>query len=153
MVAVGVGAGVWAATGSPLAIPVAIGTGVLIDADHVLDFLDWFVSGDKRRMYVLFHAWEVSILGLLSLLFLGHPLFVAAVLGYTGHLVADSLANRTHPLAYFMLYRLYRGFDRRYLTLNPDAMSLMLHRHDVPLWARIEPWLYRLVYRARARQR
>ena len=118
---------------------------MFIDSDHVLDYLDWILRGHKRYMLVLFHAWEYSLIGLGILAGLWyHPVFLAAVLGHIGHVTADSLANSTHPLAYSIMYRVSRGFRLDKLTRTPTPV---MPESGVPLWARIEPWLWRLIHR------
>ena len=85
-----IGVAVWKATDSPLAVPAAIVTGVLIDGDHVLDFLDWFLKGYRRHMLVLLHAWEYLIALFVVMLFWQNPIYIAAVLGYAAHVTSES---------------------------------------------------------------
>ena len=63
----GIGTGVWVFTGSPLALPAAVGAGVLIDADHALDYYNWYVRRDTRFLFLPLHALELSVV-LLALL-------------------------------------------------------------------------------------
>lgn len=151
MVSVGIGGGVWAATGSALAVPAAVATGVLTDADHLLDFYLMYVKKDRRRVFVLFHAWEYAILGLaLALGVWHHSIMVAGVLGYLGHLVGDQIGNRPkHPLAYSIVYRMRSGFERSRLFQGaPVTLSEQLHG-SIPLWRLIEPRLLSLSSRFR----
>ena len=145
MISLGIGGGVWAATESPLALPVAIATGVLIDTDHALDFFNWYVKRDQRYFLVLFHAWEYSAigLGLMSALWY-HPLFLAALMGHLGHLIADQLMNSLHPMAYSIGYRSFYRFDRkRFMGERLFPLSKVLHA-NLPFWLQIEPWLFRI---------
>jgi hypothetical protein len=130
-----------------MAVPVAIATGVLTDADHVVGLFD---SIRSRYMLSLFHAWEYSFIALAVLLvFWYHPLFLAAILGHLGHLLGDQLAHRVYPLTYFITYRASRGFARRRIGPCRGEPSDSFSGELVPLWGRVEPWLWRLVSRAR----
>ena len=152
---VGVGAGVWATTGSPLALPAAAAAGVLPDADHLLDYYNWFVRKDERRLLLVLHAWELVVIALaLSLTVWRHPVFLAGAIGYFGHVAGDQLANRpTQPMIYFMLYRAYVGFDRaRMFEKWPASVSESLHL-KVPMWRHIEPRLLRLASMVRGKGR
>ncbi len=148
-VSVGVGAAVWAGTGSPLAVPVAAATGVLTDVDHVIDYFNLFVRRDDRRVFVVFHAWEYSLLSILIVLGVWyHPLLLAAALGHLGHVTAGHLANRpAHPLAYSIAYRTAAGFDWRRLFGEPPASFLDSMGGKIPMWRYIEPGLDRLASR------
>ena len=115
---------------------------MLIDADHALDYYNWYVRRDARFLFLPLHAWELSIvlLGLLAVWY--HPLLLAVALGHLGHLVADQLGNRLYPLAYSIGYRALRRFDRDHLTGDPPptTFSEVLEVH-VPLWVRVRPGL------------
>lgn len=150
MVSLGIGGGVWAATGSPLAVPVAFAAGVLIDTDHALDFYNWYVRGDGRYLLLPFHAWEFSFVGLVLLLAVWHhPLFLAAVLAYLGHLIGDQVANSMHPMAYSALYRLAHRFDRELLTEQRLFSLSKVLEANIPFWGQIEPRLLRIASRLR----
>ena len=131
-----------------MAIPTAVATGVLIDADHVPDYYLWYWKRDRRRIFVPLHAWEFVIAGLVMLLVAWHgPVILAAVLGYLGHLTSDQLRNRlAHPLTYSILFRLYARFDRVRLAGDvPETFEEAFHM--VPLWGVIGPRVTALVYR------
>ena len=64
--AVGIGAVAWFTTGSPLAIPVALATGVLVDVDHVADFFDGMLAYVGETKVLL---WAIAVLAV-KLLFL-----------------------------------------------------------------------------------
>jgi len=126
-----------------MAIPAAAATGVLLDTDHVLDFYYWFAKKDKRRLLLLFHAWEYAAIGLV--LIAGgwdDPVFVAAVLGLLGHVVSDQIGNRPADLfTYSIAYRASRGFrSESMFTKMPATLSETLHS-NIPLWRFIEPGL------------
>jgi hypothetical protein len=129
---------------------VAFAAGVLPDVDHVLDFFDPKDSGRARLMLRPFHAWEYFLASLVVVLALySEPLFWAAVLGYLSHLVLDQIANRTHPMAYSIIYRAAKGFRRRHLTSHIFDPSYLATRESMPFWGRLEPFLWRLVTRLR----
>ena len=146
-VSVGIGAAVWAATREPLALPAAFVAGALNDADHLLDYYLWFVRKDRRRLYLIFHAWEYAVVALaLSLTIWQHPVLLAAALGHIGHLIGDQLANRPKSkLAYSMVFRMSAGFDHRRLFEElPTTLSQALGR-SIPLWSLIETRLPRRI--------
>jgi len=145
----GIGAGIWSITGSPLAVPASVAAGVLVDLDHISDFFEPQEEGRLRYMLRFFHAWEYFLMALAVLLtFSQHPLFLAAVLGYLSHLALDQFTNRSHPLAYFILFRASRRFERRRLTPHIFEESYRrLLEAPKPWWARLEPTLWRLVTR------
>ena len=81
----GIGGSVWAATGSLMAVPAAAAAGVLVDADHILDYFNWYWRRDLRRVFLLLHGWEMGIVGLLVVLAGAyHPVFSCGRLGISG---------------------------------------------------------------------
>lgn len=101
----------------------------MIDIDH---FLDYFLNHsykldfkdmygklsrvELRRVYIIFHSYEFAFcLWLLASFFNSNVLLVAFATGYTVHIVLDQLVNPITVPAYFLLYRIYRKFDRKYL--------------------------------------
>ena len=144
-----IGVTVWKATGNPSAVPAALVTGVLIDGDHVLDWIDWIYQGYRKHMIVLLHAWELVVVLLASLMIWHHPIFVAAVLGYVGHVITDHLLNSTYPWTYFLSYRVYRRFRSEWLhkSVPPDPIV-----GPAPFWANFEPTVWKLVRWRRKRR-
>ena len=134
-------------------MPAAVAAGVLIDSDHVLDYYRWYVNTDRRQVFVLFHGWEYAIAGAaLGLTLAYHPLLLAALLGYVGHLVGDQLANKPiHPLAYSIGYRAYRGFNRSKLFRDSSATFSEAMNESIPLWGLIEPRLLSMADMVRRR--
>ncbi len=127
-----------------MALPVAAATGVLNDVDHTLDYYLWYVKKDKRRAFLLFHGWEYSIAGLiLAAAVWAHPVFLAATLGHLGHLIGDQIGNRPeHPLAYSLVYRTSRRFQRNKLFGESRQRNLSeALEQSIPLWHLIEPRL------------
>ena len=140
-----VGGGVWLATGSPVAAGAAFGTGVLIDVDHLYDYYQRYVKRKKNKVYVLFHAWEYSLIGLLILtMVLYHPVFLGALLGHIAHVTTDHLVNRLSPFGYSILYRLSKRFDRTYIAPHSHKeISYGFLNKLLPLDRWPEHWLER----------
>ena len=59
-ISAGIGTGVWGVTGSPTAGGVALGVGVLIDVDHLVDYYRWYILRKNGKIFLIFHAWEYS---------------------------------------------------------------------------------------------
>ena len=136
-----------------MAVPAAVATGVLIDVDHVLDFYYYFAKKDTRRLFLIFHAWEYTIIALaLTIGAWQNPVLVAGGLGLLGHLVGDQIANRpAHPLTYSLVFRVYTRFDRTIMfPETPTTLSETLH-HNIPLWRLIEPRLIGIARRFRSK--
>jgi hypothetical protein len=143
-VAAAVGGAVWAATGEPMAMPVAFGAGVLIDVDHVLDYYNWFIRRDRHSCFLVLHAWEYAAVGLaLAAGVWQHPLAFATVLGYIGHLALDNTANPVNRGTYSLAYRAWRRFDRKALVFEERTLQETLRRY-IPFWKRVEPLALRL---------
>jgi hypothetical protein len=103
--AVGGGA-VWAVTGEPLSLPVAVASGVAIDVDF---FLYRFPIAIK-----LLHGWEwlaaLMAVGLVA----GFPWWVAAAAaGYGLHIAGDQMYNQRKWWWYFLTYRTWKRYRRR----------------------------------------
>ena len=140
-----VGTGVWLFPGSVLALPAAVAAGVLVDSDHLIEYADWYLRGRRRYMIVFFHAWEyVLAAGFVLAMIWFHPIFLGALLGHAGHLITDQLANRPHPFAYSIVYRISQRFNFERLSGTNNGPTTMRNQH-VPIWGRIEPWLWRLL--------
>ncbi len=107
------GAAVWAGTGEPITLPIAIAAGVLPDADHLLDYYLKFVKKTRRFRFYLLHGWEYLIAGLvIYLFFVNEPWMLAIVTGYATQIILDQIshARETWPLAYFVTYRALTKF-------------------------------------------
>ena len=93
------------ALGGGRRLPAALLAGFFVDFDH---FVDFFV-GRGKRMILPLHGWEYAPLWLLvdRRLRLGGALVGAFVV----HLTMDQVWNeKRSPLAYFLAYRVARGF-------------------------------------------
>lgn len=147
-----IGVAVWVGGGSPLAVPVALAAGVLPDLDHVIDYLDSKDAGWQRHMFRPFHAWEYFFLAsIVALAFYSNQLFLVAIFGYLSHIAIDQLGNRTHPLAYTLTYRVFKGFRRRVLTPHLFDPGYRIERQPMPNWARLDPTLWKIVVAVRNR--
>ena len=139
-ISTGIGAGLWGITGSPVAGGTALAVGVLTDIDHLFDYYRWYARRQKGRVYLLFHAWEYSIVGLLVLgLVYYHPVMLAVVLAHLGHVATDHFHNRLAPWGYFLTYRAFVRFDSAHIT--PDHNVL----HSYKTWPRLFPFGYLLL--------
>jgi len=136
IISTAVSAGVYAASRSWTLTSLSWIAGVLIDVDHVLDYLVtqkrldpypmMFKHFDRQRSkkcYLWLHGFEwIPVIGLLSWT-LGQPLAGSAILmGYSQHLLLDQWANGLHPLFYFLTFRAANGFEAEKLGVleKPD---------------------------------
>ena len=142
-----VGVGVGAATGSPEAGALALGVGVLMDADHLFDFYQWYIRGRPNRLYIFLHGWEYSAAGIIALAAVFfHPLFLAAVLGHLVHVATDGLHNRLSPYAYFVTYRIAKRFDAAFIAPGYNVMeSYRGWPRMIPFGHRLNPWFQRRI--------
>lgn len=146
-ISAGIGAGVWGATGSPAAGGVALGVGVIIDIDHLFDYYMWYVRRKKGKLFLLLHAWEYSIAGLL---FVGlayyHPILIAAVLAHLGHVATDHFHNGLAPRVYFVTYRAMIRFNSADIAPNQDLrLAYKYWPSLLPFGKRLEPWYQRKI--------
>lgn len=127
------------ASGSVALAAVAAVASVLIDLDHVTDYVlyrrgfhglaDFFEScneGRLSKLYLVMHAWEwQAALWLLWLTGLAPAVVGMLALGMTWHLVLDQFGNRNIvlPLFYFIAFRASRNFDGDRLYRVPPALA------------------------------
>lgn len=119
------GALYWAG-GTPDAAAIAGASSVLVDVDHVVDYL-WLTRGrfkaksffsdygDHRtaKLVLFLHSWELAFLALALAWFWPAPAWVWCVMGgWIFHLVCDQIFNRVGPPFYFISYRFLKGFER-----------------------------------------
>ena len=144
-ISTGLGAGVATFTGSPWAFATTLGTGILVDADHVLDYYRWYVRHKIHRVFYLLHAWEhLAILVAISALSDWHPLLIGTTLGYLSHLIADQLGNDPYPLSYSIIYRAIHGFNISRVSpwrVNGTLEELATSLQDLPFGKRLAPRL------------
>lgn len=137
-----VGGGVWAATGSWSAGGLTVAVGVLMDADHLYDYYQWYIKKRPDKLYVLLHAWEYSIAGLALLAAeFYHPLFLAVVAAHLSHVITDHFYNRVAPLGYSIIYRIVKKFDASVIAPRHSPSKAYWHFLDVlPFGRRLAPW-------------
>ena len=98
--------------------------GILIDVDHVLDyvreygfradireFLRVFYTSRFRKVVLLFHAWElVAGLFIVSWLTGWNEVLLGLGIGTFHHLLLDQFGNGMRPLGYFLGFRILKRF-------------------------------------------
>jgi hypothetical protein len=104
-----------------------LASGILIDLDHILDYLlthrmrfrrqdffRYFYEQQYQKLFLLFHGWEwVALWGVLAWK-TGWDSWPAGVfIGMGHHLVLDQMSYGPGPGGYSLLWRLKNGFDRR----------------------------------------
>ena len=137
---------VWALSDSPEAVPVAMVTAVLVDADHVFEVFAPRIARSSGLTFRFLHGWEYGIISFALLLVIGlEPLFMAAVLGYLSHLFLDQISNRKHILYYFVVFRALRQLRRRRAARESNrSKAFGVSSVNRPLWGRMEPQLWRI---------
>ena len=138
---------VWAVSDSPEAGVLTVGVGVLMDLDHLYDYYQWYIRRKRNRIYVLLHAWEYSVVGVvLPASVLYHPLFLAAVVAQLSHVATDHFHNRLSRFGYSIIYRLLKGFDAAQVSPHYDVVyAYRSWPRLVPLGKRLEPWFQRRI--------
>ncbi len=99
------GGAVWAATGEWPALPIALATGVLPDADHLLDYYNWYVRGNRKRIFFIFHGWEYVLALLAAYMLFTSPLILAALVAYVTHVGSDQIFNSCYRWTYSIIAR------------------------------------------------
>jgi len=113
----------------------AVISGVLIDLDHILDYL--FFAKDKfsiknfftwcnkslwDRLAVVFHSWELMIIFVVLCCLFHNPILIGTVAGALLHLIMDQFMNYKtapiHKLFYFLIFRTSKGFRRKYILVE-----------------------------------
>ena len=102
------GGSVWAVTGEPLALPVAVAAGVAIDVDYLLYRFPMAIK--------LLHGWEWFAALLAAGILTGFPWWVtAAAVAYGLHIAGDQMVHRRGRWWYFLTYRTWQRYRRRKL--------------------------------------
>lgn len=140
-----VGGAVWAGTGNPATLPIAIAAGVLPDGDHLLDYYFRYVRRDRRFVFLLLHAWEYFFIGLILYLFVwNEPWMLAIVAGYASQLVLDQISHGkggewTMYLITFRAARRFASSDRDRRPRRREYKSLI---DSLPFGGQaVERWL------------
>jgi hypothetical protein len=121
--------------------------GVLTDVDHLFDFYQCYVRRKRSKIYLLFHAWEYSILLLLLVgIFYYHPVPLAAAVAHLGHVATDHFHNGISPWGYSITYRAFVRFETACVTPNHDVLdSYKSWLNLIPFGTRLEPWYQRKI--------
>ena len=130
MLSAAAGVVVWGITKEPLAVPLAVAAGVLVDGDHLLDQFWHFYLHKKPAALVVLHAWEWLAVLVAVCVWLSFPWWLVAVtVGYAGHLATDQRYNGVYTMGYFIIHRAYHAFDidqfSRAWRLNPPIESFI----------------------------
>ena len=114
---------VWATGGSPISVLIGIAAGVLPDADHLVDFYNWYIRRNRTKWLLLLHAREYLAIMIAIYVFIGYPTWLLAViLGYATQIGADLIANPSYWHTYSITSRVLKRFDRKAITPNdPDV--------------------------------
>jgi hypothetical protein len=107
-------------------------SGILMDLDHVIDymlehglrfdirgFFRFFAEERYKRLTLIFHGWEwLLILFVLSWLTRWNILITGVFIGFSQHLLLDRLYNISRFSSYSFLYRLSVGFKPELIYLK-----------------------------------
>ncbi len=106
--------------------------GIFVDIDHLPDYWLYrrkmvidrkFFTQDYHvmfgRIFVILHCFEFVLVMLIIYNMTKYTPIIGAIVGYTAHLITDSLTNGVHPLTYFLTYRLIKKFDTKILLEAP----------------------------------
>jgi len=132
IVSLSLSAALWFFTRSFYAALLCLGSGLFLDADHIIEYIIHFgwkglnydhlyhvcenteknIPGIKRfkKLYLLFHSVEVLILLWLVTIVTKNMYILAMALGYSSHIALDIIGNRAHPSSYFLIIRAMKGF-------------------------------------------
>lgn len=117
--------------------------GVLIDADHFLDYflnrgfsynlMEIYEVLDKSRIkkiFLILHSYELLAIFWVSIFLIPlNSLCLAMAIGFTQHIFFDQIFNPVNSRAYFLSYRIINKFDRDFI-MNPAKMSYKTHGED-----------------------
>jgi hypothetical protein len=139
-----IGAAIYLTYHDVLSTVLAMGASVLIDVDHLIDYIITQKRIDPlekvmkafesfnivRKNYFFFHSWEIAIALLVLSFVWPHEFIVATLFGYSIHMTIDQVYN-THLLGkfnsknafYFFLFRLKHNFDVLPLRKYPEAFD------------------------------
>jgi len=131
-----VSAGIYAATGSAKMAACSFAAGVLLDADHLIDYwrdhsfnldLSRFFSVchecDLSKTMLPLHSVELLLLLAAAACFTRSGAITALALGSGQHLFFDQLVNKVYPYSYSFFYRMGKGFrsDAVFTNVRPGA--------------------------------
>lgn len=122
----------WFFTKSFYTAALCFASGVLVDADHVIEYIIHHrfknftfkkiyqaseETGKQKgaykfnRLYLVFHTGEVALLFWLAAIIAKNIYFLGIAVGYTSHLILDSIGNKLRPKFYFMTWRILDRFS------------------------------------------
>lgn len=134
------GGTVYALTQSVQMAVATFASGVLIDLDHLFDFLvfskerfsiknfySWCYNGKWEKITLLCHSYELYLaLGIIAYFYPNHIL-IGFLLGGGLHLILDQIGNRIYgfrfPMFYFLTYRCYMGFHKSKLLVKQPSQE------------------------------
>ena len=106
-----VGGGLSVAEGDPWLLGVTMAAGVLPDADHAIDFYNWYIRRSPHRLILLFHGWEYLAIAIaIYSLVLTEPWMLGIVIGYATQIVGDQIFNRAKWHTYLITARAANRF-------------------------------------------
>lgn len=131
---------IYALTKSKLIAISAFVSGVLIDLDHIFDFLvfsgerfsikrffSWFWDTRWEKITILFHSYELYlVLGIIAF-FYPNDILIGVLLGGGLHLILDQIGVfnfdfrsylKPAPMYYFLTYRCFVGFHKDKLLVS-----------------------------------
>lgn len=120
---------VWAYFKSAKCAIVSFIAGVFIDLDHLIDYYsthpftlkikdiyDACAEVNLKKIYLLFHSYELIILLWLAIYALSlSNIWKAMAIGLTQHLLFDQITNSLNTFGYFIIYRMIKGFKKELL--------------------------------------
>ncbi|MBI4350366.1 MAG: hypothetical protein HY550_02900 [Elusimicrobia bacterium] len=124
------GAAVWGSTGSAAMAVSCLASGILLDADHLLDFyllagepfsvkgfVSWCDELRWEKIYLALHSYELYVLLVLAARLFPGEILYGVLLGMGLHLFMDQTGNKPlNKWFYFMTFRYRSGFAKSALT-------------------------------------
>jgi len=127
---VSLGAAFYLFTRSFTASLLCVVSGILIDSDHIIEFVIHFgfrdfsvrrlyqecektndKTGGFPKLFLLFHSGEAVLLLWAGYLFTQNTHILAVALGYSLHLIMDAAGNIIQPMSYFIILRALKRFN------------------------------------------
>ena len=118
-----IGVSIWLISNSIFYFVMALFLGILVDVDHILDYLieerrfdlkHLFVKSynhEYDRLTLCLHCYEYILVVWIICCFSGKYEFaIIFTVSYLTHMIPDQLSNNVRPFGYFFVYRAYRKF-------------------------------------------
>jgi len=126
------GAAVWFFAKSLYAAMVCFLSGFLLDIDHIIEYIVHYGWKDFtfkkcyqaceqvfkkegeyqfKKLHLIFHSAEIALLFWLITSYTKNIYLFAGVLGYSVHLILDSIGNQLYPYSYFIVWRAINRFS------------------------------------------